>query len=56
METINVARELINSNDYLASVDLSDAYFSIPILIVSKISTVYLERTTFRVCLSSIWV
>ena len=30
-ETINVARELINSNDYLASVDLSDAYFSIPI-------------------------
>ena len=31
METINVARELINSNDSLASVDLSDAYFSIPI-------------------------
>ena len=31
METINVARELINSNDYLASADLSDAYFSIPI-------------------------
>lgn len=31
METISVARELINSNDYLASVDLSDAYFSIPI-------------------------
>ena len=31
METINVALELINSNDYLASVDLSDAYFSIPI-------------------------
>ena len=29
METISVARELINSNDYLASVDLSDAYFSI---------------------------
>ena len=26
METISVARELINSNDYLASVDLSDAY------------------------------
>ena len=31
VETINVARELINNNDYLASVDLSDAYFSIPI-------------------------
>ena len=31
METISVARELINSNDHLASVDLSDAYFSIPI-------------------------
>ena len=31
METISVARELINSNDYLASVDLSNAYFSIPI-------------------------
>ena len=31
METISVARELINSSDYLASVDLSDAYFSIPI-------------------------
>ena len=31
METISVAREFINSNDYLASVDLSDAYFSIPI-------------------------
>ena len=30
-ETINVARELIYSNDYLASLDLSDAYFSIPI-------------------------
>ena len=31
METISVARELINSNDYLGSVDLSDAYFCIPI-------------------------
>ena len=31
METINVARKFINSNDYLAAVDLSDAYFSIPI-------------------------
>ena len=31
IETISVARELINSNDYLASVDLSDAYVSIPI-------------------------
>ena len=31
METISVARELINSNHYLASVNLSHAYFSIPI-------------------------
>ena len=30
METISVAREFINSNDYLASVDLSDASFRIP--------------------------
>ena len=29
MEAINVGRELINSKDYLASVNLSDAYFSI---------------------------
>ena len=26
METISVAREFINSNDYLVSVDLSDAF------------------------------
>ena len=31
METISVAREFINSNDYLLSVDLSHAFFSIPI-------------------------
>ena len=31
METISVARDLINSNHYLASVNLSHAYFSIPI-------------------------
>ena len=31
METISVARELINSNHYLASVNLSHDYFSIPI-------------------------
>ena len=31
METISVARELIKSNHYLASVNLSHAYFSIPI-------------------------
>ena len=46
METISVARELMNSNDYLACVDLSR--------IVSKISMVYLERTTLQVCLPSI--
>ena len=26
METVSVAREFINSNDYLVSVDLSDAF------------------------------
>ena len=31
METISVAREFINSNDYLVSVDLTHAFFSIPI-------------------------
>ena len=31
METISVAREFINNNDYLVSVDLSHAFFSIPI-------------------------
>ena len=31
METMSVAREFINSNDCIAFVDLSDAYFSIPI-------------------------
>ena len=31
METISVARELIKSNHYLAPVNLSHAYFSIPI-------------------------
>ena len=31
METISVAREFINSNDYLVSVDLSHAFFSIPV-------------------------
>jgi len=31
METMSVAREFINSNDYIAFVDLSDDYFSIPI-------------------------
>ena len=31
MEAISVAREFINSNDYLVSADLSHAFFSIPI-------------------------
>ena len=31
METISVAREFVNSNDYLVSVDLSHAFLSIPI-------------------------
>ena len=31
METISVAREFINSNDYLVSADFSHAFFSIPI-------------------------
>ena len=31
IETISVARELINRNDYLASADLPDAYFKISI-------------------------
>ena len=45
METISVAREFINSNDYLVSVDLShaSAFFSIPV------------HESYRIFLRFIW-
>ena len=43
METISVAREFINSNDYLISVDLSGAFFSITI------------QESYRIFLRFIW-
>ena len=43
METISVAREFINSNDYLVSVDLSHAFVSIPI------------HESYRIFLRFIW-
>ena len=43
MKTISVARELNNSNDYLVSVNLSHAYFSIPI------------HESYRIFLRFIW-
>jgi len=43
METISVAREFINSKDYLVSVDLSHAFFSIPI------------HESYRIFLQFIW-
>ena len=43
METISVAREFINSNDYLVSVDLSHAFFGIPI------------HESYRIFLRFIW-
>ena len=43
METISVAREFINSNDYLVSVDLSHAFFSIPV------------NESYRIFLRFIW-
>ena len=56
METISVAREFITNNDYLPSVDLSDAYFSIQIHeSYRKFLRFIWERTTLRVCLPPIW-
>ena len=43
METIGVAREFINSNDYLVSTDLSHAFFSIP------------AHESYRIFLRFIW-
>ena len=43
METISVAREFINSNDYLVSVDLLHAFFRIPV------------NESYRIFLRFIW-
>ena len=43
METISVAGEFINSNDYLVSVDLSHAFFRIPV------------HKSYRIFLRFIW-
>ena len=57
METISVALELINNNDYLVSVNSSHAFFSIPIH-ESYIEYFYglSGNNNLRVCLPSIWV
>ena len=57
METTGVAREFINSNDYLVSVDLSHVFFSASQL-MNRIEYFYglSGKNNLRVCLPSIWV
>ena len=57
METLNAALKLTRKGDYLASLDLKDAYFSIPIGHSGKspqVSQVYLEEPKISVLLSSL--
>ena len=49
METIETAASLMSKGWFIGSIDLSDAYYTIPIRVDDKIIEIQLERVIVRI-------
>ena len=54
MEGVHLVHDLVKPGDYLATIDLKDAYFSIPIF--PKIFSFLMEQNIVPIYMSSFWL